>query len=259
MFGFARKSLAEPAAMLPAGLRVYAIGDVHGRFDLLQALLALIEADDAGRDPAETHIVMLGDLIDRGPQTAQLIDFFLAGPPPFARFHFLMGNHEEMLLRQLYEPSEQSMAHFLRFGGRETFESYGVPQRVLDVPEDYPFEAITDAVPEAHRAFLAAMEDKLRFGDYLFVHAGVRPDVPIDEQAPSDLRWIRGPFLDSDVDHGMVVVHGHTITAEPEIRHNRIGIDTGAFMSNRLTALGLEGSAHWLLATPDQPIGAMLA
>jgi serine/threonine protein phosphatase 1 len=249
MFGFGRKAAPELEAAVPDGQRVYAIGDVHGRLDLLQDLLRRVEADNAGRAAAETHVVMLGDLIDRGPQSAEVIDLFLSGPPAFARFHFLMGNHEEMLLKQIYEPSEQEMLHFLKYGGRETFESYGVPQRVLDMPERYSFEGITNAVPESHRSFLTSMEDMVRIGDYLFVHAGIRPDVPLHEQSPSDLRWIRGLFLDSEIDHGVVVVHGHTIVDEPHVRRNRIGIDTGAYMSGRLTALGLEGSDRWLIAT----------
>lgn len=249
MFGLGSKVAA--AAQVPDGVRVYAIGDVHGRLDLLRALLALVQADNAARGEAETHVVMLGDLIDRGPESAEIIDYFLAGPPSFAGYHYIMGNHEEMLLKQIYDPSEQSLAHFLRFGGRETFESYGVPQRVLDMPERYSFAGLTDAIPASHRTFLAAMEDMIRFGDYLFVHAGIRPDVPIEEQQTSDLRWIRQQFLTSDVDHGVVVVHGHTITEEPELRPNRIGIDTGAFQSGRLTALGLENAERWLIATGD--------
>lgn len=249
MFGLGKKPALDP--QIPPGLRVYAIGDVHGRFDLLRDLLRRIQRDNATRGDAETHVVMLGDLIDRGPESAEIIDFFLAGPPSFAHFHFVMGNHEEMLLKQIYDPSEESMAHFLRFGGRETFESYGVPQRVLDMPDRYSFAGLTDAIPARHRAFLSAMEDMVRFGDYLFVHAGIRPDVPIDEQRASDLRWIRAQFLYSDVDHGVMVVHGHTITDEPELRPNRIGIDTGAFQSGRLTVLGLEAGEKWLIATGD--------
>jgi serine/threonine protein phosphatase 1 len=249
MFGFGRRARPPSEAGLPDGMRVYAIGDVHGRFDLLRQLLGLIEADDAGRGEAETHVVMLGDLIDRGPESAEIIGFFLAGPPAFASFHFLMGNHEEMLLKQIYEPSEEGMAHFLKYGGRETFESYGVPQRVLDFPQHYSFAGITAAVPENHRSFLATMENMVRFGDYLFVHAGIRPDVPLEEQAPSDLRWIRRPFLESDTNHGVMVVHGHTIVPDPEIRHNRIAIDTGAYQTGQLTALGLEGRERWLITT----------
>jgi serine/threonine protein phosphatase 1 len=126
------------------------------------------------------------------------------------------------------------------------------------MPERYSFEGITDAVPEGHRAFLTAMEDMVRFGDYLFVHAGIRPEIAIEEQNPNDLRWIRSQFLGSEADHGMMVVHGHTITEEPDVRRNRIGIDTGAYMSGRLTALGLEGVERWLLATDGRATSARI-
>ena len=252
LFGFGGRQAApaaRPAPRIAEGLRVYAIGDVHGRFDLLRTLLDAIAADDRARGPAETHVVMLGDLIDRGPQSAEIIDFFLKRMPDFARFHFILGNHEEMLLKLIDAPSAEDAAHFLRYGGRETFESYGVPQLMLDLPERYPVEALADHVPEAHRAFLRGFGDAVRFGDYLFVHAGIRPGIAIEEQAPADLRWIRQAFLESEADHGMVVVHGHTISEAPEIRSNRIGIDTGAYASGVLTALGLERGERWLLAT----------
>jgi serine/threonine protein phosphatase 1 len=252
LFGLARKEVPAPPPptwSVPAGMRIYAVGDVHGRLDLLRDLLAAIEADAAARPSAETHVIMLGDLIDRGPDSAGIVDFFLNTPPAFASIHQLMGNHEEMLLKLIDTPTEELMAHFLRYGGRETFESYDVPQIMLDLPERYPASALLDHIPAAHRAFFRAMGDAIRVGDYLFVHAGIRPDVPLEEQSPSDVRWIRNPFLESAVDHGVIVVHGHTITATPELRANRIGIDTGAYASGTLTALGLEESHRWLIAT----------
>ena len=251
LFGRGRREEAQRNAAVPPGERVYAVGDVHGRFDLLQQLLEEIEADDRARGPAETHVVMLGDLIDRGPDSAAIVDFFLSRLPSFARFHFVMGNHEEMLLTVLDDPASPGLAHFLRFGGRETFESYRVPQRMLDLYEDHASGDFASYVPDEHRTFLAGFADWVRIGDYLFVHAGVRPDVPLDEQVGADLRWIRGSFLASGADHGAMVVHGHTITAEPEMRANRIGIDTGAFASGVLTALGLEGTERWLLQTGE--------
>ena len=252
LFGLGRKQAPPPPRAAPRmaeGLRVYAIGDVHGRFDLLLMLLDAIEADDRARGQAETHVVMLGDLIDRGPHSAQVVDFFRTRAPDFAQFHFVLGNHEEMLLRLIDAPSEEDAAHFLRYGGRETFQSYGAPQYMLEFPERYSAAALTDHVPEAHRAFLRGFHDAVQFGDYLFVHAGICPGAPIDQQAPADLRWIREPFLESEADHGLVVVHGHTIAEAPEIRPNRIGIDTGAYASGVLTALGLERDERWLLAT----------
>lgn len=252
LFGLNRRethTAPMPLRVAPAGMRIYAIGDVHGRLDLLQQLLGMIEADDAAREPSETHIIMLGDLIDRGPDSAGIVDLFLNRPPAFATVHQLMGNHEEMLLNLIDGPSEEAIVHFLRYGGRETFESYGVPQIMLDLPDRHPPSALLDHIPAAHRAFFRSMGDAIRVGDYLFVHAGVRPDVPLEEQAPSDVRWIRKPFLESDADHGVMVVHGHTISAAPDIRRNRIGIDTGAYASGVLTALGIEQGERWLIPT----------
>jgi serine/threonine protein phosphatase 1 len=252
MFNLWRKTTPQedkPEPAVPDGQRVYAIGDIHGRFDLLQDLLARIEADDRARDPAKTHIVLLGDLIDRGPQSREVIDFLLNGGPGFADVHIVMGNHEEMLLRLAEDPSIRARDHFLRAGGRETFESYNAPQHMLDLPDYYAEDALLRYVPDAHLAFLRAAHHGVQFGDYLFVHAGIRPGVPIDEQMQSDLRWIRGEFLTSEADHGVVVVHGHTVVREPEVRANRIGIDTGAYASGMLTALGLEGTRRWWLFT----------
>jgi len=238
----------RPPAAVPPGMRIYAIGDVHGRYDLLLRLLDQIEADDKSvRQPADTHVVMLGDLIDRGPQSREIIDFFLKSPPSFARFHFVMGNHEEMLLRLIDNPESSALPHFLRYGGRETFESYGAPQIVLDMPDRFAPDTLPYYVPEAHRQFLRTMHDGLQFGDYFFTHAGIRPGVPLEEQDREDLRWIRAPFLDSDQDHGVVVVHGHTVRNEVEMRPNRIGIDTGAYATGILTALGLEATQRWLI------------
>ena len=249
LFGRGRRAAPRTPPSVPDGMRVYAVGDVHGRIDLLQELLALIEADSAARGPADTRLVMLGDLIDRGAGSADVVRMFRVDPPAFAKVHIVMGNHEEMLLRLIDEPSIDALTHFLRYGGYQTLESYGVPERMLEVPELYPAEALLGFVPPEDLAFIGTFADMVRLGDYLFVHAGIRPDVPLDDQLPSDLRWIRAPFLTSDADHGVTVVHGHTISKEAEIRANRIGIDTGAYASGILTALGLERRDRWMLAT----------
>jgi serine/threonine protein phosphatase 1 len=241
-----------PPAAIPPGQRIYAIGDVHGRFDLLQDLIARVEADDTARIPADTHVVMLGDLIDRGPQSREIIDYFLRGAPRFATWHLIQGNHEEMLLKLIDDPDSPHMPQFLRYGGRETFESYGAPQRVLDMPDRYAPDTLPSYVPEHHRALLRGMHDGVQFGDYFLTHAGIRPGVPLAEQDRQDLRWIRREFLDSEADHGVVVVHGHTVLSDVEMRPNRIGIDTGAYASGILTALGLEGTERWLLQTAGE-------
>jgi len=243
----------RPPASLPAGQRVYAIGDVHGRYDLLQDLIGRIDADNAAREASDVHVVLLGDLIDRGPQSREILELFLKGAPDFAKWHFIMGNHEEMLLKLIDQPDASLMPQFLRYGGRETFESYGAPQRVLDTPDLYAPDTLPFYVPEEHRIFLRRMEDGILVGDYFFTHAGIRPGVPLDDQEQQDLRWIRRGFLESDTDHGMVVIHGHTVTEEVEVRPNRIGIDTGAYRSGRLTALGLEGTDRWFIQTEGEP------
>lgn len=254
LFGRRRKVATVPRrpASLPPGQRVYAIGDVHGRFDLLLDLIARIEADNEARPPSDVHVVLLGDLIDRGPQSREIVDYFLKGPPGFAQWHFIMGNHEEMLLKLIDQPDASLIPQFLRYGGRETFESYGAPQRVLDTPDLYAPDTLIFYVPEEHRAFIRRMEDGILVGDYFFTHAGIRPGVPLDDQEQQDLRWIRRGFLDSEADHGMIVIHGHTVTEEVEVRPNRIGIDTGAYRSGRLTALGLEGTERWFIQTEGE-------
>ena len=245
---FASPSAPAPiTASVPAGQRVYAFGDIHGRLDLLAELLAKVEADDAARGPADTTLVFLGDLVDRGPDSAGVIDAVMALTRR-RKVRTLAGNHEEMFLGSFTKMA--TLRHFLRFGGRETLLSYFPDKAAYEAMGfDEVQAAMADAVPLAHREFLAGMEDMVQIGDYLFVHAGIRPDVPLEAQQPSDLRWIREPFLDHPADHGCVVVHGHTISDEVVERPNRIGIDTGAYMSGRLTAIGLEGSERWFLAT----------
>lgn len=233
---------------IPVGQRVYAVGDVHGRLDLMIDLLARIETDDQARGPAETHVIFLGDLVDRGPRSAQIIDYVGNGLPAFATFHFIMGNHEEAMLRALEGDADAAMG-WLQFGGLETLMSYGAPVSALN-PFDPDFaRELRRHVPLEHLKLLASFEDSIAFGDYLFVHAGIRPGNPLDRQDGSDLRWIRREFLESRRDHGAIVVHGHTISAEPELLDNRIGIDTGAYATGRLTALGLEAADRWILDT----------
>jgi len=244
----ARRPSREPT--LPEGQRIYAIGDVHGRLDLMTHLLARIRADDLARGPAETHVIFLGDLIDRGPHSAQILDHVSKGLPGFATYHLLMGNHEEAMLRALRGEADAAMG-WLQFGGAETLESYGVPESALDPADPGSVPRWRRHVPLDHLRLLTGFQDSISFGDYFFVHAGVRPDVPLHKQNGSDLRWIRKKFLESRRYHGAMVVHGHTISPEPELLENRIGIDTGAYATGKLTALGLEGSGRWILDTAD--------
>lgn len=231
-----------PSAAIPPGERVYAVGDIHGRLDLFAALVEAIEADDAAAGAARTTVVLLGDLVDRGPDSAGVIDLARAWQHRRA-VRILAGNHEEMFLRSFSDI--ETFRHFLRHGGRETVLSYGVDRaHFLAATLEEARDIMRVAVPQEEIDFLNAFEDMVAIGDYLFVHAGIDPRVPIDQQKQRDLRWIREPFLSHPDPHGPVVVHGHTISEAAEDCGNRIGIDTGAFMTGRLTALVLEGTGR---------------
>lgn len=231
------------------GYRAYVIGDVHGRLDLLDQLLENIEQDWTQRPARKVLLVFLGDLIDRGPQSAQVLERLRTYEAPGVRKTFLLGNHEEVLLRIIGGESAL-VPSWLQFGGAQCLESYGGdPRRLARSSQSEALEAIRSAIPADHLGFLESFVDTCRFGDYLFVHAGIRPNVPINEQLQSDLRWIREPFLLNDTNHGFVVVHGHTISEVVEERENRIGIDTGAYRTGVLTALAIEGPNRWYLDT----------
>jgi serine/threonine protein phosphatase 1 len=235
-----------------AGRRAYAVGDIHGRLDLLDHLLQRIEADNASRPHARVTIVFLGDLIDRGPQSAQVVERLRRYRPNFAKTIFLMGNHEEVLLRIL-SGETSLLADWLRFGGAECARSYGIdPKQLETLGKASGLKLLHQAIPKEHAKFLASFVDTASFGSYLFVHAGIRPGVPLSHQQPQDLRWIRMPFLDDEADHGCVVVHGHTITEAVDERKNRIGVDTGAYRTGVLTALGVEANERWFLQTGSQ-------
>ena len=241
-----------PPAIGP-GQRVYAIGDIHGRLDLFEALVAAVEADDAARGPAHTTIVLLGDLVDRGPDSAGVIAAARALQAR-RKVRILAGNHEEMFLDSL--DKLETLRAFLRHGGRETVLSYPVdPDHYRELTLEEAQALLRQVVPAEDVAFLRSFENQIAIGDYLFVHAGIMPDVPLAEQKTETLRWIREPFLGFKGDFGPVVVHGHTIVDEAQVLPNRIGIDTGAYASGRLTALGLEGTDRWLIATDTGETG----
>lgn len=238
-----------PRYRLPDGVRAYAVGDVHGRADLLAPMLDWIREDSDSRGGyPEVHVVFLGDLIDRGPDSAAVVSMLASGRAAFGQRHFIRGNHEQVLL-DILDGDWARMDDWLAVGGVETVASYGVdPALYLRDPAAFQ-RAVRDAIPSLHVAFLRRMQSWVQLGDYLFVHAGIRPGVPLDQQSERDLRWIRRDFLRSRVDHGMMVVHGHTISDSVDFRPNRIGIDTGAYGSHRLSVLGLEADRRWVLTS----------
>jgi serine/threonine protein phosphatase 1 len=233
----------------PKGQRAYAVGDIHGRLDLLDELLGKISADNLSRPQARTTIIFLGDLIDRGPQSAEVVERLRKCRPPFARTIFLMGNHEEVLLRIL-EGETDILPDWMRFGGAECVRSYGIdPVELQCRDRASALKLLRRAIPKEHVKFLGSFADTASFGQYVFTHAGIRPGVPLGDQTPQDLRWIRSPFLEDETDHGSIVVHGHTISRDIEIRDNRIGIDTGAYSTGVLSAIGVEGDKRWFIQT----------
>jgi serine/threonine protein phosphatase 1 len=246
---FDRGETAQCVAAVPAGQRVYAVGDIHGRLDLFEALIAAIEVDDAASNSARTTVILLGDLVDRGPDSAGVV----ARAREWQRqrgVRILMGNHEEMFLSSF--DKAETLKHFLRFGGKETVLSYGIdPRAYLEASIEEVQAMMHEAIPSQDRAFIESFEDTIAIGDYLFVHAGIAPGVAIEDQRTHDLRWIREPFLSHPEPYGPVIVHGHTIRSEPEDCGNRIGIDTGAYSLGRLTALVLEGTHKRYLEAVD--------
>jgi serine/threonine protein phosphatase 1 len=234
----------------PEGQLLYAVGDIHGRADLLADLLRQIETDAAGREAAKKTLVFLGDYIDRGPDSRGVVDMLLGGPLEGFETYFLKGNHEALLLDFLVDPSR--LDHWLINGGDATMASYGVDIGRLALQDADP-EAWRDAfaavLPPAHLQFFKSLRLGVSVGDYLFVHAGVKPGIPIAAQAEADLVWIRGEFLNCDEPFGKIVVHGHTPAREPVTKPNRIGIDTGAVFSGQLTALRLEDGSRSFLQT----------
>jgi serine/threonine protein phosphatase 1 len=231
-----------------AGARAYAIGDIHGRLDLLNAVIGEIEADIAARPPAKNFIIFLGDFIDRGPESAGVIERLRTYRHAQARVVFLGGNHEEVLL-EILSGKLGVLPSWLKFGGAECAQSYGIDIDALrNAEERTAIDMVRAKVPRAQRDFLENLADTFSFGDYLFVHAGIRPGVAVEQQDRKDLRWIRDPFLSDTKEHGFVVVHGHTIEEEVQERPNRIGIDTGAYRTGILTALVIEEDRRWFLA-----------
>jgi len=247
---FAARPVSIPPAEAPADTRIYVVGDIHGRVDLLSRLHGQI-LDDVQSSTQNRHVVVyLGDYVDRGEKSKTVIDVFLDEPLDGFETVFLKGNHEEMMLGFLENAAVGAM--WLYNGGDATAYSYGVRMDSPSITDHRYFEmqqALRDKLPDRHLAFLRDLNLYHIEGGYLFVHAGVQPGIPIENQTSQDLLWIREEFIASPADHGHCVVHGHTIFSEPEIRPNRIGIDTGAYFSNVLSCLVLEGTERRIIHT----------
>jgi len=234
----------------PDGIRLYAIGDVHGRRDLLAEMHARIRAEIIRDHPSDWRIIHLGDYVDRGPDSKGVLDLLLSARLADKRVLLLAGNHDTGFLEFLAHPLPTGL--FALYGGVETARSYGVDLR-LDEPVLFreSSRALARAVPPAHVGLLSKLEYSCVFGDFFFCHAGIRPGIPLCEQDRMDLIWIRDAFLDWPHLHPKVIVHGHTPTPEPEVMPNRVNVDTGACRTGRLTALVIDGGDKRLLSVSD--------
>ncbi len=242
--------LAAPRRVLSPGCRIYAIGDTHGMVEALERLHAKIVADAASREPMRNLLVYLGDYVDRGPDSRAVIETLVAPPPAGFMRICLKGNHEDIMLRFLEDESEGPS--WFANGGITTLAAYGVRSPLFGAKGNDMKRAqreLAERLPKAHLDFLRNLQISHSDGDYFFVHAGLRPGVKLDAQSSNDMMWIRDEFLDSNEEFGKLVVHGHTIVAEPQIRANRIGIDSVAFATGRLTCLVLEGTERRFLTS----------
>ena len=234
----------------PPGTRVYAVGDIHGRIDLLRKMNRLIRADAEERQAQRNVVVYLGDYVDRGFELRAVIDLFVNEKLPGFETVHLKGNHEDIMVRFLNDISVGP--NWFAFGGLETLASYGVaaPEPLTSVAElERCQRELGRNLPRPHLKFLRGLRTFHCEGGYFYVHAGVRPGIALEAQSEDDLLWIRDDFLSSDEPRAKLVVHGHSIAAKPVVRANRIGIDTGAYASGRLTCLVAEGNGWAFLQT----------
>ncbi|WP_203234644.1 metallophosphoesterase family protein [Sphingomonas solaris] len=241
---------AARPARVPVGERLYVIGDIHGRFDLFAALIGHIRRDNATRAPAGVRIVVLGDLIDRGPDSAGVVETCRTLAARSAGFVVLKGNHEAMMVDGV-RGNFNAFSLWLRHGGDAALQSWGTDPAILEAGASNALvQEARRRIPAETLGWLDALPPSHVAGDYLLVHAGIRPEVPLSGQSAQDMLWIRREFLESGADHPFLVVHGHSITESGVVtRSNRIGIDTGAYRTHVLTALALEDDRRWTLAT----------
>ena len=235
-------------ARTPPGLRIYAIGDVHGCLSHLEGVHEWIQSDLAANPPADWRVVHVGDYVDRGPDSRGVIDYLIRLQARDRRHICLMGNHDQMFSTSI-QGRGQRITTWLEQGGEATLQSYGMSRDSLE-HAILDGQSLDDAIPRHHLDFLDGLGHYAHYGDYFFVHAGIDPEYPLDDQDPEDLLWIRARFLKDERDHGAVIVHGHTPVEKVEVRPNRVGIDTGAVFGRSLTCLVLEDREQFLL-TPQ--------
>lgn len=231
----------EKRARAPSGIRIYAIGDIHGCADLLERAFTAIDNDIAEHHAERVIHVFLGDYVDRGPDTKRTLDLLIDRSQNHEAV-FVRGNHEQLMLDFLDRPSV--LPEWWSMGGAPTLLSYGLsPGSKCRPGEEFSLrDALVEAMPQSHRAFLSSLRSAYSCGDFFFTHAGARPGVALELQREDDLMWIREPFLSSQQDFGKMIVHGHTPVREPEMRHNRINIDTGAYATGCLSILSIKDS-----------------
>jgi len=236
----------------PPDTVIYAIGDIHGRLDLLAKIHDRIAVDARLRSAQSKLVVYLGDYVSRGEDSRRVVDRVLEWLPEGFERITLKGNHEDLLLRFL-DGDLDAGRHWFDYDGLDTLAHYGVAVSDRQTGDDASVAVLRGrfaaALPQSHLDFFRSLPANYRAGDYYFVHGGVRPGVPLAEQREHDCMWIRKSFLDSDADHGAIVVHGHSISNAPVVRHNRVGIDTGAYRSDVLTCLVLDGTRREFLQT----------
>lgn len=228
--------------------RLYAIGDVHGCIDKLQALVQKIEDDNDRRDKKQVSIVLLGDLIDRGDNSKAVVEFWMKAVIEGASKLHLIGNHEDMMFN-VWDGADHLLDTWLENGGDKTLQSYGLDMpKIAGYAPSNKLASIRKHIPKAHIDFLKSGYDRIQFGDYCLVHAGIDPRLPLEDQDAAQFHWIREPFLSWKKPLQFKVIHGHTITAEVDFHHHRIGVDTGAYQGGPLSAVRIEGTETEVLS-----------
>lgn len=252
MLKFSKHKGSKRQVQTPKGKRLYAIGDVHGCYKALDSLLSRIQHHDEGLPTKKTFYVFLGDLIDRGPDSARVIEFLRNKSLEADNYYFLTGNHEEVFLQSI-DGDLESLERWLSYGGHETLQSYGVKQKLL-LSQDFEsiWRKMKKVIPETHIDFIRSFVDSIEFGDYFLAHAGIDPYKPLKKQNRQDLLWIREPFLSFKKPLEKVVIHGHTIEKKVKRYTHRISVDTGAYNGGPLSAVCLEGTDMSILRSKDK-------